>query len=78
MLDNREHDDKVDNWSVGILLYEFLVGKPPFETPSPQQTLVRIRNMAYKIPSEVSEGPREIITKVFFVLFNHHTCYNSF
>lgn len=72
MLDNREHDDKVDNWSVGILLYEFLVGKPPFETPSPQQTLVRIRNMAYKIPPEVSEGPREIITKVFFFVQSYH------
>lgn len=66
MLDNRAHDDKVDNWSVGVLLYEFLVGKPPFETEIAQKTLTRIRNVAYKIPSEVPDGPREIITKVIY------------
>lgn len=68
MLDNREHDDKVDNWGVGILLYEFLVGKPPFETNENNKTLTRIKNVAYNFPPGIPEGPKDIIKKVWLLL----------
>lgn len=31
MVEGREHGAKVDLWALGVLAYEFLVGKPPFE-----------------------------------------------
>lgn len=31
MLTRTGYDTSVDNWALGIMLYEFLVGKPPFE-----------------------------------------------
>ncbi|KFM78735.1 Aurora kinase A-A, partial [Stegodyphus mimosarum] len=34
MLDNKTYDEKVDLWCLGVLCYEFLVGKPPFEADS--------------------------------------------
>ena len=36
MVEGNFHDEKVDLWSLGVLCYEFLVGKPPFETESHQ------------------------------------------
>lgn len=38
MIEGRTHDEKVDIWSLGVLCYEFLVGKPPFEAETYQET----------------------------------------
>ncbi|EPY80007.1 hypothetical protein CB1_000875037 [Camelus ferus] len=42
MIEGRMHDEKVDLWSLGVLCYEFLVGKPPFEASTYQETYRRI------------------------------------
>jgi len=31
MVEGKEHNSKVDLWALGVLAYEFLCGKPPFE-----------------------------------------------
>lgn len=56
------HDEKVDLWSLGVLCYEFLCGKPPFETASHQETYQRIINVDLKFPSYVSAGKAKIGT----------------
>lgn len=42
MIEGRMHDEKVDLWSLGVLCYEFLVGMPPFEAHTHQETYRRI------------------------------------
>lgn len=42
MIEGRMHDEKVDLWSLGVLCYEFLVGQPPFEANTHQETYRRI------------------------------------
>ncbi|XP_064910934.1 aurora kinase C-like isoform X1 [Columba livia] len=42
MVEGREHDEKVDLWCLGVLCYELLVGHPPFESPSHNETYHRI------------------------------------
>ena len=32
MLERKTYDHRVDIWTVGVLTYEFLVGKPPFDS----------------------------------------------
>jgi serine/threonine protein kinase len=31
MVEERPHNERVDHWTLGVLLYEFLCGCPPFE-----------------------------------------------
>jgi len=54
---------KVDNWSLGCILYSFLVGDTPFDDKSKQQTFDKIKRMDYQIPDFVSEEARDLIAK---------------
>lgn len=64
MVPNGLHDGMVDNWSLGVMLYEFLVGKPAFEAQSHQLTLGNIRQCKYDFPPEVPDGAKDLISKL--------------
>ncbi|XP_042318433.1 aurora kinase A [Sceloporus undulatus] len=64
MIEGRTHDEKVDLWSLGVLCYEFLVGKPPFEAETYQETYRAISKVDYKFPPFVTEGARDLISKL--------------
>ena len=66
MVAGEYHDEKVDLWSLGVLCYEFLCGKPPFETASHQATYQRIMKVDLQFPPHVSAG--KIIFKELFTL----------
>jgi len=65
MIEGRAHDEKVDLWSLGVLCYEFLVGKPPFEAEGNTATYRRISKIDLHFPQHVSDGAKDVITKVF-------------
>ncbi|KAJ8259419.1 hypothetical protein GJAV_G00169050 [Gymnothorax javanicus] len=64
MIEGRTHDEKVDLWSLGVLCYEFLVGKPPFESKRVEETYRRISKVEVTYPSHMSEGSRDLISKL--------------
>lgn len=48
MIEGKTHDEKVDLWSLGVLCYEFLVGNPPFETKSHEETYRKISRVSVR------------------------------
>jgi serine/threonine protein kinase len=64
MIDGHDHDESVDIWSLGVLLYEFPVGAPPFEAPGQKDTCQRIKKVDLRFPDFVSQPARDFIQRL--------------
>merc|ERR1711997_567182 len=64
MIEGNTHDDKVDLWSLGVLTYEFLVGKPPFEAESNNETYRRITKVDLRFPAYLSTEAKDLISRL--------------
>uniref|UniRef100_A0A3P8WZ31 Protein kinase cGMP-dependent 3 n=1 Tax=Cynoglossus semilaevis TaxID=244447 RepID=A0A3P8WZ31_CYNSE len=63
IIKNQGHDFAVDFWSLGILIYELLVG-PPFSSSEPQKIYAKILDGVMKYPPYMSEAARSVISKL--------------
>jgi len=64
MVHNKRYHSRVDVWGLGVLLYEFLVGKPPFEDNSERGTYKKIQKCTPQFPSHVQRDAKDLITKL--------------
>lgn len=67
VLDGKSgHSYEVDIWSLGVIIYTLLIGKPPFETKDVKTTYKKIRMNAYTFPEQAnaSEAAKSLITKI--------------
>jgi polo-like kinase 1 len=64
--ETRGHSFEVDIWSMGVILFTLLVGKPPYEAQDVKATYQRIIANEYKFPSHVtvSDSARDLITSM--------------
>ena len=66
MVKGQTHNHTVDLWGIGVLCYECLDGKPPFLAETYEETYKKITRARYSYPDFISEGARDIISKVNF------------
>lgn len=67
ILDGKSgHSYEVDIWSLGVICYTLIIGKPPFETQDVKTTYKRIKMNAYTFPEGaiISDAAKALITEI--------------
>ena len=63
---NSGHSYEVDIWSIGIMIYTMLVGKPPFQSSEAKVTYSKIKQGFYSFPSNInlSDSAKDLISRI--------------
>ena len=64
MIKSEPHNEKLDIWSLGILLYEILHGFPPFNGQNAKEKCQNILNNSFIEFKNISIEAKDLITKI--------------
>eukprot|EP00405_Crypthecodinium_cohnii_P008713 CAMPEP_0206429910 /NCGR_PEP_ID=MMETSP0324_2-20121206/6511_1 /ASSEMBLY_ACC=CAM_ASM_000836 /TAXON_ID=2866 /ORGANISM="Crypthecodinium cohnii, Strain Seligo" /LENGTH=335 /DNA_ID=CAMNT_0053895659 /DNA_START=97 /DNA_END=1104 /DNA_ORIENTATION=+ len=64
ILHSKKYRHNVDVWGLGVLLYEFLVGKPPFEDSSERGTYKKIKTGTPQFPPNITKEAKDLISRL--------------
>lgn len=64
MVEGRDYRQYVDHWCLGVLCYEFLTGRPPFESSTNEGTYKKIRCLSIDYPADMPPGAKDLISKL--------------
>ncbi|KAL0208058.1 hypothetical protein P9112_010645 [Eukaryota sp. TZLM1-RC] len=64
MINDQPHDHRIDVWAVGVLLYEFLVGHPPWVRGTKEETFRSISKLDIDFPRNFPPDCRNLILSI--------------
>jgi serine/threonine protein kinase len=64
MVRSQKYRREVDIWGLGVLLYEFLVGKPPFEDNDEKGTYKKIKTAIPEFPPQITTEAKDLIKRL--------------
>ena len=59
----KDYGAQCDIWSIGVIIYTLIIGRPPFETKSRKETYKKIKTVSYAFPknAKISESAKDLI-----------------
>ena len=82
MIQRKEHDHNVDIWCLGVIMFELIAGKVPFDTTSKSALQQSILKLQIKWPSDFPPIAQDLISKILKLdpkeriqiesMFKHH------
>lgn len=70
----RQHNNKVDIWCLGILLYEMLHGAPPFEAESIAEIRTQLKDLNIMIKEDLDPDTKGLLQ--YMLKANEHQRYS--
>ena len=64
MINQKGHDGRVDIWSIGVLLFELVTGRVPFQGTDISTLKYNIRNMRIAWPPDINYEAKDLIGKI--------------
>jgi serine/threonine protein kinase len=69
MLKRQGHGKAVDWYLLGVLMYEMLIGIPPYYAHSKKQLFENIRSAPLKLPKNLKRSTKSLLKGVIFLAF---------
>ena len=64
MLENRPHGKSIDWYGIGTILYEFLVGQPPYYSPDQDTLYENIRAAPLIVPPFIASDCFDLLKRL--------------
>jgi serine/threonine-protein kinase ULK/ATG1 len=61
LFEREKYSSKIDSWSLGVILYEILVGKQPISAKSQYELMYNMKHQKIRIPKTLSQACKELL-----------------